>query len=131
MQWMKKWGPGQRLGWLLVFLSIAGLSTGAQLVNNDSAVAGAARTADLETVRELIDEGADVNVAQADGTTALLWAAYQSDAEMVRTLIEAGAELDARELLRSDAVASGEPHGRCSRDRVTDRGRGRRHAGAS
>ena len=96
MQWMKKWGPGQRLGWLLVFLSIAGLSTGAQLVNNDSAVAGAARTADLETVRELIDEGADVNVAQADGTTALLWAAYQSDAEMVRTLIEAGAELDAR-----------------------------------
>lgn len=58
-------------------------------------LAVAARDGDLHEVLELIGSGADVNQAQADGTTPLLWAAYQSYPEMVTALIEAGADPDA------------------------------------
>ena len=40
---------------------------------------------------ELIGEGADVNLAQGDGTTPLHWAAYHLDAELVERLIAEGA----------------------------------------
>jgi len=61
---------------------------------NDSAVAKAARNGDLAGVRKLITARADVNLADADGSTALLWAAYQSDVDMTRALIAAGAKPD-------------------------------------
>jgi len=63
-----------------------------QAVAADSPIADAASAGGLEQVRELIDAGADVNVAQTDGSTALLWAAYQSYPEMVATLVAAGAD---------------------------------------
>jgi uncharacterized protein len=47
---------------------------------------------------ELIDEGADVNAAQGDGTTPLHWAAYKLDTELVRVLLEHGAKPDAKNL---------------------------------
>jgi ankyrin repeat protein len=43
---------------------------------------------------ELIAQGADVNAAQADGTTPLHWAAYQLDADLVQRLIAQGARAD-------------------------------------
>jgi uncharacterized protein len=55
----------------------------------------AARSGDLDQVRELVDAGADVNLPQADGSTPLLWAAYHSYPEMVTALLEAGADPDA------------------------------------
>lgn len=47
------------------------------------------------TALELIDEGADVNVTQGDGTTPLHWAVYQMDAELTRQLLDRGALPDA------------------------------------
>ena len=41
----------------------------------DSPVADAAMRGDVETVRSLLKDGADVNAAQGDGMTALHWAA--------------------------------------------------------
>jgi len=61
---------------------------------NDSAVAKAAKSGDLPAVRKLIAARADVNIADSDGSTALLWAAYESDIEMTRVLIAAGAKPD-------------------------------------
>lgn len=47
------------------------------------------------TALELIGEGADVNAAQGDGTTALHWAVYKLDAPLVKVLLERGAEPNA------------------------------------
>ena len=46
-------------------------------------------------LRALIQQKADVNAAEADGTTALHWAAYRDDLESVDLLIRAGANVNA------------------------------------
>ena len=58
-------------------------------------MADAAERGDLEAVRRLLREGADVNAAQGDGMTALHWAAERGDGEMGEVLIYAGARVDA------------------------------------
>ncbi len=62
----------------------------------DAPLADAAQHGDKAGVKALLAKKADVNVAQADGTTALHWAAYKNDAEMVDALIRAGAKVDAQ-----------------------------------
>ena len=60
-----------------------------------SAVADAAEQHDKASIRALLQTGADVNLAQVDGTTALHWAAYNDDAEAVALLVKAGANVNA------------------------------------
>ena len=50
---------------------------------------------DAATARRLLDAGANVNAARADGATALHWAAYVDDLELARLLVEAGADAGA------------------------------------
>ncbi len=57
----------------------------------DSPVADAAMRGDLDLVRSLIDQGADVNGAQGDGMTALHWAAENGSAATAELLVNAGA----------------------------------------
>ncbi len=57
----------------------------------DTRLVDAAAKPDLETVRKLVAEHIDVNIPQADGTTALHWAAHWDDSEMAELLISAGA----------------------------------------
>jgi ankyrin repeat protein len=54
----------------------------------------AAARGDLDTVRYLLRDGADVNEAQGDGMTALHWAAERGDAELADMLIYAGCNLE-------------------------------------
>ena len=61
----------------------------------NSPVADAAERGDLEVVRTLLRDGADVNTAQSDGRTALHWAAIRNDIEIARTLLYAGATVRA------------------------------------
>ncbi len=58
-------------------------------------VADAAMRHDVERVRALLRDGADVNAAQPDGATALHWAAYHRDPDLARLLTEAGADVSA------------------------------------
>jgi len=62
---------------------------------SDAPVADAAARGDLEAVRRLLREGADVNASQGDGMTALHWAAERGDAELADVLLYAGARVDA------------------------------------
>jgi ankyrin repeat protein len=55
----------------------------------------AAADKDRDAVRTLLAKKIDVNVARADGATALLWAAHWDDVEMADLLLRAGAKVDA------------------------------------
>ena len=58
-------------------------------------VADAAMHGDLATVRSLLRQGANVNVAQGDGMTALHWAAERGDTTMAAELLRAKANVRA------------------------------------
>jgi ankyrin repeat protein len=64
-------------------------------VSEDPPVVEAAMRGDVEAVRSLLKEGADVNSAQGDGMTALHWAAELGDAEVAEVLLYAGANVAA------------------------------------
>jgi ankyrin repeat protein len=56
-----------------------------------SEVADATMHGDKSALRTLLQQKADVNAPQADGTTALQWAVRENDLEMTETLLHAGA----------------------------------------
>ena len=60
----------------------------------ESPVADAAMRGDIDTVRVLLREGADVNAAQGDGMTALHWSALSDDVAAMEVLLYAGATVE-------------------------------------
>ncbi len=73
--------------WLAVLLSIASANA-TQLVD-------AVKAGDRAAVRALLKNPAEVNTAEADGTTPLHWAVRADDLEMARLLLSAGASAKA------------------------------------
>jgi ankyrin repeat protein len=61
----------------------------------DLPLVDAARNADPEAVRALLQKGVNVNTAEADGTTALHWASHRDDVASADLLIRAGAKVNA------------------------------------
>ncbi len=61
----------------------------------DPPLADAARAGDVEAVRTLVSEGADVNAAHGDGMTALHWAAQKGNPEIAEIVLHAGANTEA------------------------------------
>ncbi len=72
---------------------LTGLAAGAYA--KDQPLADAAQRSDWRVVRALVEQGADVNVRQGDGATALHWAAYWDEAEVADLLLRAGADVSA------------------------------------
>ena len=72
---------------------------GAQLVN---AIKSGQRAAALDMIAR---KSADVNAAEADGSTALLWAAHANDADLVVRLLKAGAKPNVKNLLGSTPLS--------------------------
>ena len=59
------------------------------------AIIDAVRSGDREALRSLLQKGANVNEAEADGTTALHWASYRDDLQSADALLKAGARVNA------------------------------------
>lgn len=68
---------------------------GAAAAPPEEALAAAARRADWAAVRSLLEQGADVDAREGDGSTALLWASYWDEREAAALLIRAGADTNA------------------------------------
>jgi len=82
----------RRLGLVLLGVVVASL-TGAAA--GPLPLVAAAKDADKDALRALLQKGASVNAAEADGTTALHWASYRDDVESADLLIRAGANVNA------------------------------------
>ena len=63
----------------------------------DSGPVEAAKRGNLYRARGLLDDGANVDVAEWDGNTALVWAVEAGDISFVRMLLEAGAEVNVKD----------------------------------
>ena len=78
-----------------VCLATAGVLVSTDAAGRDNPLVEAARSADADAVRTLLDGGADANAAEADGTTALHWAARLDSVELADLLLDAGADVAA------------------------------------
>ncbi len=76
---------------IVVVAAVASLSGAA----NSLLLIDAVKAGNVESVRALLKQGADVNAASADGTTALHWAAQTNATELAQLLIAAGANANA------------------------------------
>ncbi len=78
--------------------SVAGMALAALVMGaaaGDLPLVDAARNADVEGVRRLLQGKIDVNAAEPDGTTALHWASYRDDVTSAQLLLRAGAKPNA------------------------------------
>ena len=71
----------------------------------------AARNANADAVRALLQKRVDVNAAEADGATALHWASYLDDLASVDLLIQAGANVNAANDLGATPLWIASPNG--------------------
>jgi len=78
------------VGWLAAALVVP-----ATLAAADFRLIEAAKSRDVQAIRRLLAQGADVNERFGDGATALHWAAYGDEPEAVELLLAAGAQVDA------------------------------------
>jgi uncharacterized protein len=76
---------------LNVVLVVAAASTLGLAASSDRPLIEAVRNRDVQSVRTLLKERADVNAPQGDGATALHWAAHLDDLAIADVLIRAGA----------------------------------------
>jgi len=75
----------------VLLLTVSAISAWA----SEAHIADAAQKGDSPLVRSLLSQKADVNLAQADGTTALHWIVRSDDLETADVLIGAGANVSA------------------------------------
>src|SRR5713226_2476559 len=75
---------------LVLLLTVAGTAASAEVELVDTVKNG-----DIKALRTLLAGRADVNAAEADGTTALHWAVRRDDAEATALLIRAGSNVNA------------------------------------
>lgn len=81
-------------GPLIALAFVANLAAAQAPVKSDQRLVQAVRTGDRTATVSLLKQRADVNAAEADGTTPLHWAVRQDDADLVDRLLRAGAQVN-------------------------------------
>src|SRR5579871_1966371 len=76
-------------------LIVAGLVMASLWAGGTASIVDAVKKGDEAAVQALIQQKADVNAAEPDGTTALQWAAYSDDLKTVDLLLRSGAKVNA------------------------------------
>ncbi len=76
-------------------LGLFGLNAQSQPAAPAAGVVQAVKAHDVNGVKALLKKGADANVADFDGTSALMLAVLERDPEMIDALLKAGARVDA------------------------------------
>ncbi len=71
----------------------------------ETSLSGAIKSGERAAAMDLIAKKADVNAAEADGTTPLLWAATMNDTDLVTRLLKAGAKANVRNQLGDTPLA--------------------------
>jgi ankyrin repeat protein len=92
-------------------LVLVSLLTASAFSANTSPLADAAEKSDLAAVRTLLKSHPDVNVAQADGMTALHWAVYRGNVEVAKLLIQHKANVAATNLYGVASLSLACQHG--------------------
>jgi ankyrin repeat protein len=72
------------------------LTTAVAFAANLPPLVEAAKAGNRDTLRALLQKGANANDADGDGTTALHWASYRNDPESVDLLIKAGTKVNSK-----------------------------------
>jgi uncharacterized protein len=85
----------RRLTLTALAVSLFGITSGLDASTSRPPLLDAARNGDKDALRALLQKKVDVNVPEADGTTALHWASYRDDLESADLLIRAGANVNA------------------------------------
>jgi len=76
----------------LIAAAIAAAAAGSALAEGTTVVA-AAKSGDRAAALRALEQKADPNLADVDGSTALLWAVHHDDVELVKRLLAAGADV--------------------------------------
>ena len=80
---------------ILVSFVAQAVSSTAQAPGGRPPLVDAAKSGNRDALRALLQKAANVDAAEADGTTALHWASYRDDVESADLLIRAGARVNA------------------------------------
>ena len=80
--------------------------------DNEKDLITAAYNGDLEYVRELLEDGADIEVETEKDETALMQAAWPGHIEVVKLLLERGAKVDAKDEDGDTSLIKAAYHGR-------------------
>ena len=87
------------------FFVLAATAFGATVANTSTKLVEAVKTGDRPTALSLLQQKANVNTPEPDGTTAIMWAVRQDDPEMADRLIRAGADVKARNRYGATALS--------------------------
>lgn len=80
----------------------------------------AAKEGDLEAVRTLLAQNADVNEKDSFDNTAMIWAAFRGHPEIVRLLLENGASPDEKNKADGTALSCARKMGYASIERILE-----------
>src|SRR5262245_37741412 len=97
-------GGSVRVRLAFAVVLVVGMGTGVAHAAGPATLMDAVKAGDHKAVEVQLAKKADVNIADADGTTALQWAVRADDLSMTGRLLQAGAKVGEKNLFGVSAL---------------------------